>query len=222
MLTAATTAIRSITRTAVTGISWTRLFTSAHPGRCARPDGLIIAWSVVGVIGRALIAGQRDSRIGLKTPARSLECVRLLGCDYPTRCAATNADQQCRWPKESPQSRAPRSLDFCSDFERPSKWVLALGCWIDRHGDEGLDDSQRYGHIRIASNGSLIPDRYQAIGQRCCVVRCPKTSGMGVIGLYDHSLFVATGATFNLVVTILFVKRLECLRRYSRQIIRLV
>jgi hypothetical protein len=31
--------------------------------------------------------------------------------------------------------------------------------WIDRHGDEGLDDSERYGRIRMAFNGSYVPDR---------------------------------------------------------------
>ena len=32
--------------------------------------------------------------------------------------------------------------------------------WIDRHSDEGLDDSERYSRIRMAFNGSLVPDRH--------------------------------------------------------------
>jgi hypothetical protein len=36
----------------------------------------------------------------------------------------------------------------------------AAWSWIDRHGDEGRDDTERYGRIRMAFNGSYEPDRY--------------------------------------------------------------
>jgi hypothetical protein len=36
----------------------------------------------------------------------------------------------------------------------------AAWLWIDRHSDEGLGDTERYGRIRMAFNGSYEPDKY--------------------------------------------------------------
>jgi hypothetical protein len=36
----------------------------------------------------------------------------------------------------------------------------AAWSWIDKHNDQGLSDTERYGRIRMAFNGSLVPDRY--------------------------------------------------------------